>query len=564
MLTSVHRNLLSAALAAGLLLAPSAAAQALPAEAARQLRQATAQLQAQQFAPAEQTLQQLAAKYPRSADVREALAAALDMQGKLEAATPQFEQAVKLRPASARAHSNLGANYFRRGKLEEARREFELALTLRTGDASIEFNLGLALMQQRRFESALPHLRRAYQAQPRNLANSYQLALCLFFLRNHEQAARVLEPLAAESTQAEVWLLLGVNARMMGHDQAAGAALRRALQLFPAAPATYAALAPMLIEFGLAADVVPLLERARQQNLDSYELAYYAALAQQRAGNKEAAQQAVDTALQTWSTAELQGLKGAIEEDAGNYVAAVTQFQRAAELAPTEANLYQLGFEFLRHWSWDAAIAVFRRGLEVEPTSERLRLGLATAQFGLGDYDAAVKALLESRGDSLLVRRMLLAAYPNAHAGAEAVRQRLREQYLRAPRDAWANYFYAMALSQAPDRSPSEAEAAQAIELLRRATALKPDIADFHYRLGVLLSDAGNWREAVSALEASVRLQPDSTEACYRLAQGYQRLGQNERAATTLVRYRQMKQKHDVELDQRAAQTTRFIYDLKP
>ncbi len=548
----------------GLLFCTQAAAQqALPASAQAQLRQAASYIQAQQLSEAAEILNRLVAKYPRSADVREALAATLDMQGRVAEATPHFEQAAKLRPGSARAHLNLGANYFRLGKLEESTREFERALRLSPEDPAIQYNLGLLRLQQRKFDAALPHLRRAYEAQPSNPANAFQLALCHFFLRQYESAEKVLQPVAEQSEQGEVFLLRGLNARMMGRKEVATKALHRALELLPASPQRLIALAPAFIQLGLANELIPLLERAQQQNPTSYELAYNLALAYHRAGHDEQARLSADAALKTFSTPELHSLKGAIEEQAGNYTEAVKQFQRAAELAPTEENFYQLGYEFLAHWSWDAAAAVFQRALEIAPESERLRLGLATAYFGLAEYGQVVSTLLKAKPDSVLANRMLVAAYPNAPGSTAAVRLRLRQNYERNPRDPWANYFYAIALSQTPEGVADENELSQAAALLRRAVVLKGDAPEFQYQLGVLLSDQGNWREAVPALEAATKLGPGHAEAYYRLAQGYQRLGQAERAQAALVRYRELKEKRENELDQRAAQTTRFIYDLK-
>ncbi len=545
-----------------------AQSQQLPRQATDQFRQALEHLRAQHYAAAEPLLSQLVRQFPEHVDLQEALAIVLAAQGRLQAATSHFEKVVKLRPDSARARQNLGAHYLRLGSLPAAEREFQQALSLEPDNANAHFNLGSLYLSQQQFEDALPHLQRTYQSQPGMAENAYKLALCYFFLRRHEEAGQLLaalEPQARE--QAEVLLLLGLNHAALGHEADAKSAFDRALRQLPPSPETYETLGQMFFELGLHAEAVPVFERAFENKPDSYPVAYALALAYQGAGQGEKARTAAQKALQKWETADLHHLLGGVNEELGSYVEAVQHFQRAAEMDPSERNVYDLGYEFLVHWSWDAAAAVFQKGVQLHPQSERLLLGLAAAYFSQGEFDLTVQTLLqapEAASGNAMANSLLVDAFARASGYTDAVQRRLRRFQQRHPDDPWTNYYYGLSLAQVPDRRPSEEELAEATRLFQRAVALQPDLSEAHYQLGVLLFEQRQWREAVPALEAAVRVKPDFVEAHYRLALAYQRGGNSAQAKATLARYRKLKEQQDAELERRESQRTKFIYSLKP
>ena len=545
-----------------------AQSQQLPRQATDQFRQAIEHLRAQHYAAAEPLLSQLVRQFPEHVDLQEALAIVLAAQGKSQAALPHFEKVVQLEPDWARARQNLGAHYLRLGNLAAAKREFQQALLLEPDNANAHFNLGSLYLSQQQFGDALPHLQRAYQRQPDMAENAYKLALCYFFLRRHEEAGKLLaalEPQARE--QAEVLLLLGLNHAALGHEADAKSAFDRALRQLPSSPEIYETLGQMFFGLGLHAEAVPVFERAFENNPDSYPVAYALALAYQGAGQREKARSAAQRALEKWETADLHHLLAGVNEELGSYVEAVQHFRRAAEIDSSERNIYDLGYEYLVHWTWDEAAAVFESGLRLYPQSERLWLGLAASSYSQGDFDQALQTLLraaEAAPDSVMPYNFMIAAFPRASGHTEAVQQRLRQFQQRHPDNPWANYYYGFSLAQNPGRSPNEEELAEAVRLFRRAIALQPDLSEAHYQLGLLLFEQRQWREAVPALEAAVRVKPDFVEAHYRLALAYRRTGSSAEAQATLARYRVLKEKRDAELDRRTAQTTKFIYKPKP
>lgn len=548
--------------------ASSVGAQVLPAADARQFRRAVESVQAKDYGAAERMLAELARKHPRHPDVHEALAVVLDLQGKTEAATPHFEIAAKGKPESADLRMNLAVNYAQRGLLEKAEREFRALLRLRPRDASAHFNLGTLLLRRQQFEGALPYLEQARRLQPSDFANGYQLALCYFLLRRHEQAQQTLDAIAAHGDPGLEYITLrGLNLKALGRDGEAQPLLARARSMLPPLPEALAALGPLFFHTGQQAEALSWFELTWQRNPESLTAATYLARAQIGAGHLERARATLTVALEKWPSAELHHLMGRTEEGLGNYVSAAQHLQRAVELDPSEANLYALAYEFLAHWNWDAALTVLKTALDLYPKSVRVRLGMATAQYAKAEYNSALDALLEAvrlepRNET--AHRMMAAIFPHSSGRADAVLSRQRALAVAEPQNPWANYVYALALWQNPDRPVDEEEMAEARRLLARAAQLGPGHAEVQYHFGLLLFERSEWRESIRALEAASRLNPDYVEAHYRLALAYQRVARGAEAQATMARYVRLKEQQDARLDERTAKTATFLFDLKP
>src|SRR5580693_599360 len=75
---------------------------------------------------------------------------------------------------------------------------------------------------------------------------------------------------------------------------------------------------------------------------------------------------------------------------------AVREYQRAAELDPSERNLFDWGAELLAHRAHDPAIEVFTRGNRLFPKSTRMLLGLAVAYYAKGSYDQAAQRFFDA------------------------------------------------------------------------------------------------------------------------------------------------------------------------
>jgi tetratricopeptide (TPR) repeat protein len=124
--------------------------------------------------------------------------------------------------------------------------------------------------------------------------------------------------------------------------------------------------------------------------------------------------------------------------------------------------------------------------------------------------------------------------------GGEVTRRLAR--FVKAqPRNALAHYYYAMSLWKGRPADAQPADTRQVEALLRRAVALDPKLAKGFLELGILLSDQKRYKESIREVQSAMRLDPTLAQAHYRLAQAYQRTGQNGLAAKELEIFEKLK-----------------------
>ena len=140
-----------------------------------------------------------------------------------------------------------------------------------------------------------------------------------------------------------------------------------------------------LVASGKAPQALTYLERASQLEPGNYENAYLLALAYADSGQYQRARANAQTLLTARekpgqkNEAELHHLLGDIEEKSGNPLEAVRQYQKAAELDPSEPYFFDWGSELLLHRAVEPAIEVFNKGNRLFPRSARMLVALGVA-----------------------------------------------------------------------------------------------------------------------------------------------------------------------------------------
>ena len=413
-----------------------------------------------------------------------------------------------------------------RGDLEGAKR---LLIELRRespGVFAIDESLGLIDVAQGRIDEALPLLEAAVREQPASDAAHANLGGALFklhrnneALREFEQAARINpKSVIAQQSLGELWLDAGKPDR-------ATEAYAAALRLKPGDEE---------LTFSYAAALV-----AGKR----YEEAAWALTSPATAGQSALA----------------QSLLGEIDEQKGSFESAAQHLTRAVELDPSEENMWALGVEFLRHWTFEAAVKEFAAGRDRYPSSMRMRFGLGAAYFGNGAYARAIpefSELLKSAPDNAMYAQMLglsctavmresspqcalLVSYANAH-----------------PQDAEN-------ATHAANWLLTDANATQAERLLRTAISRRPDLADAQYGMGVLKQNELDWQGSVGYLERAVALKPEDAQAHYHLALAYWRTGHRADGQREMELHRKYASQEKEQLDQRLRQITTFVVNYR-
>lgn len=263
--------------------------------------------------------------------------------------------------------------------------------------------------------------------------------------------------------------------------------------------------------------------------------------------------------------ADLHRQLAEIEEKLGNPLEAVRQYQRAAEMDPTEYNYFAWGSEVLLHHAPQPALEIFTKGSTLYPRSERILLGLAVASFARGANEDAVQRIClasdlnpDDPTPYVFLSRIVLAETRPSQQALEKLRRFAALQ----PERPEAKYYYAVALWK-QGKAEGKPPASQVESLLNDALRLDPKFAAPSLQLGIVHADQGKYAEAVANYRQAVRLDPKMEEAHYRLSQAYRQLGQAEQAKEELRVYEQLSKESAEQEERRRHEIRQLVYTLR-
>jgi tetratricopeptide (TPR) repeat protein len=322
----------------------------------------------------------------------------------------------------------------------------------------------------------------------------------------------------------------------------------------------------LLAENGNAREAIPYLEHASELKPDDYENAYDLALANARASNYERARNGAQALLPHHDRAEVHHLLGDVQEKLGNPLEAVREYQRAAELDPSEAYLFDWGSELLLHRAFEPALEVFTQGNRRFPRSSRMLIGLGAAWFARGSFDQAVQKICEASDlnpdDS--IPYLFLGTMQSAElTPSEDVVKNLHRFVARQPENAAANYYYAVGLWKLRKGPQEAATTAQVESLLTNAIHLDPKYAPAYLQLGLLHSEQNDYASAISDYQHAIQSDPQSEQAHYRLAQAYRHVGDVAKAEAELRAYDQIAKESAQQAERERHQIRQFVYTLR-
>jgi len=264
--------------------------------------------------------------------------------------------------------------------------------------------------------------------------------------------------------------------------------------------------------------------------------------------------------------ASIHRVLGEVREQLNEPVEAVHQYQRAAELDPSEENLFDWGSELLLHRGVGPSIEVFRKGHDLYPASARTLLGLAAALYSQASYEEAARCVVEasdltpSDSNPYLFMGSMISAQA---IKSSAISNRLARFAELQPANAQANYFYALSLRQQAGLKQSSGERLKIRSLLEKAIRLDPTYAAAYLELGIVHADSGDVAEAISDYKRAAELDPKLPEAHYRLALAYKRTGEEDRAQEELRLYKESSSAVATETDRERRAIQQFVFTLQ-
>jgi|HubBroStandDraft_2_1064218.scaffolds.fasta_scaffold17015_2 tetratricopeptide (TPR) repeat protein len=281
------------------------------------------------------------------------------------------------------------------------------------------------------------------------------------------------------------------------------------------------------------------------------------------AGNIEEEKQRIRALRTGPDTAELHELLGDIAESEGRPLEAVREYQRAAEMEPSESNLFAWGAELLLHRAFDPAAEVFTKAHQLFPGSARVMVGLGVTSYARGRTQEAAQQLAGACDlnptDAMpyvFIGKLQAAEKTEPEGWAE----RLKRFTEVAPQNDLAHYYYAVALTK--DASGTEQD--KTIESsLMKAIAIDPHLGEAYLQLGILYAKQKDFPKAISAYHKAIEFTAMPDEAHFRLAEVYRLTGERAKAHDEIALYEQISKQKTRENERERHEVQQFVYTLR-
>lgn len=326
--------------------------------------------------------------------------------------------------------------------------------------------------------------------------------------------------------------------------------------------------AELLIAYGQASESVDELKRAAELDRGRADLLFNLALAELKAGQADAALDSAEKSKALSDSAEAEDLLGDIQEERGDNLAAVQSYQAAVKLAPEQEKYrISLAVELMQHQGFDAAKVVLQQAEESQPKSWRIQLALGMIEHFTGSDEKAAPILVRAADlapDPEVALRFLGDIQVDQSAAPDpAALDHICQYSDRHPQNGKMQFYCGALLFQrgyvAGDRTHHD----EIVKRLRAAAGILANDPSPHCELAKVYRSLDGWREALPEAETCARMDANSAEAHYRLAQAYRRLGNPEKSQQQMKLYEIASQRQEDENKRRDKTMKAFVYTIR-
>ena len=513
-------------------------------------------------------------------------------------AEESFRTVIRLTPKSAMGYTNLGVLLSKLGRHQEAAAAFREAHLRDPQNFTALLGLGDSLAALHKYDEAAKYLEKAWKVRPGDFQAGYEWAHSLLEAKQPAAAKKVLDQVTLPTNSdsaVKYYSLAGVIAEALQDARSASEFYRQAYAIKPGSYEIYLALvratlsaadapgptrlprAPenlsvaqnlalglLFMSHDASEEAIPWLDQAVQQDAANEIAILNLALAYKNVGRSAAAVEVTRRALERRPSAALHNILAGLEEDSGQYLEAVQNYQRAVELDPSNEQYYfDLGLEYLSHFTFGPALEVYQVGTQKFPQSSRQYLGLAFSHYALREYPDSAGAFttaLEIDPDSQAVvqawHTVLSFLAPNDWQGLLPRLDRLQAAH---PQSAELAFCYGAALFRSELAKGPNGILDRGQSFLEKSVKLQPSFAAAHLELGSLYAAQKQDQKAVGQYLEAIRQDPKSDSAHYRLGQIYREMNQLELAAQELARHQELSRQHQEELKRNRSAIQQFI-----
>jgi tetratricopeptide (TPR) repeat protein len=518
--------------------------------------------------------------------------------GRDEEAERSFRTVIRLAPNSAMGYTNLGVLLSKIGRHQDSATAFREAQTLEPNNFTALLGLGTSLEALHKHAEAAVYLQRAWDIHPGDFQAGYELALALREARQSAEAKKFLNQVAAPQepeSAVKYYSLAGVVAEDLKEFSAASDFYRRAYAISPGSYEIYVALVRSTLSSGndplkeifpsppenLSASqnlaigalfssagayepAIPRFEEALRVEPTNDTATANLALAYKNVGKAPAAIDLIRRAVKERPSAALYNLLAGLDEESGEYVEAVQSFQRAVELDPNNERYYfDLGMEYLSHFTFGPASEVYRVGTQKFPHSSRQYLGLAFSHYAIREYAEAADAFTtaleidpESPAAFQAWKTVLTFLAPKDW---DALLPRLDRLAAAHPQNADLAFAYGAALFRLEVSKGQEGAFDRPQTFLEKSARLQTNFPEAHLELGALYAARKQDQKAVDEYIEAIGQDPKSDIAHYRLGQVYRDMNKLELAKQELDRYQELSRLHQEELKESRTAVKQFV-----
>jgi predicted Zn-dependent protease len=352
---------------------------------------------------------------------------------------------------------------------------------------------------------------------------------------------------------------LGALYLKLNKPEEAAKELKLALAHDPNNGSTASNLGQAMLLLNKPAQAVEAYRTAAAASPGDPNILYNYALALYNSGDAKQANSILKTLPADSMTEQVLSLSADAAEQSGDFEKALLDYQTLAHDYPTDSNLYNLVLELLRHWDWAEAARVANYASTRFPASTRFRLVEGFAYYADNKYPQAVQVLsrlLADQPDSAPAADLLGRSCSLLLDGNDSACDAMDGFATRHPDNAVIATYAATKILKGPSEKQNLDHADQ---LLKAALHAKPDYPEAYLQLGILEQIRQHWPESVAALEHALALRPTMAEAHYRLSRAYAHLGkQDEAKEQAALSQKYSNESHDV-VNARMQEVMKFV-----
>jgi predicted O-linked N-acetylglucosamine transferase (SPINDLY family) len=230
------------------------------------------------------------------------------------------------------------------------------------------------------------------------------------------------------------------------------------------------------------------------------------------------------------SDADAHYLLGRALKSAGRLAAATTAYGIALQLAPERPDIHvSMAIALRAAGQEDEALQEYRRAIVLEPDMVEAHHNLGNLLAGRGALDEAAECYRRAIE--------LSPTLAEAHYELGNIERRLGHPEAAAQRyqaAACSNAGHVLARLELAKVAHVGGRPAEARELLHSVIAQRPDLADAHHLMGVVLESEGDVEGAIRSYQACIDVAPECVKATAQLCELLRKKGEHQRALELL------------------------------